>query len=75
MNLNNMSWKTSLAAIAAIMMALSSMILSPIYDTDPTTQPRWGDFITVVFASSGIFSARDDDKTSEDVGANKCRRS
>lgn len=62
------SFKTKLAAILAGLAILFSQI-GYLFDTDPSTMP---DFATVIeaFAVMGIgWFARDNDKSSEDVGA------
>lgn len=69
--LKNYSWKTTAASVIAILTALGSLVLTPLLDSDPATTPNWNTFFAVVAASLQGFFSRDDDKTSEQVGAKK----
>jgi uncharacterized membrane protein YhiD involved in acid resistance len=62
------SWKTSAAGIGAILVALGSA-LSATFDADPVTVPDWGALVAAIIAGVGLLAARDDDKSSEEVGA------
>lgn len=62
------SWKTSAAGIGAILVALGSA-LSATFDADPVTVPDWGALVAAVIAGIGLLAARDNDKSSEEVGA------
>ena len=62
------SWKTTLAGIAAIIAAIA-LALSHQFDTDPATIADWGAVFTAVAAGVGLLFARDNDKSSEKVGA------
>lgn len=64
----NASWKTTLAGIAALVAAITTAIAAQ-FDSDPATTAEWGIVITAVFAALGLTAARDNDKSSEDVGA------
>ena len=63
------SWKTSLAGILTIVSAGITLIAVPILDNDAATLPQWDSFLPIALAGIvGLFS-RDNNKTSEDVGA------
>jgi hypothetical protein len=63
------SWKTTTCGILGIVSAAITMIAQPILDGDPATVPAWAAFGTVVASAVGLLFARDNDKSSEDVGA------
>jgi uncharacterized membrane protein YhiD involved in acid resistance len=62
------SWKTSAAGVGAILVALGSA-LSATFDADPVTVPDWGALVAAIIAGVGLIAARDNDKSSEEVGA------
>jgi anti-sigma-K factor RskA len=64
------SWKTTLAGIAAIVAALATAV-SAQFDNDPATVPDWTMVIGMITAGVGLVLARDNNKTSEQVGAGK----
>ena len=64
------SWKTTLAGIASIVAAVATA-LSAQFDNDPNTVPNWTVVISLITAGVGLVLARDNDKTSEQVGAGK----
>ena len=64
------SWKTTLAGIAAIVAALATAV-SAQFDNDPATVPDWTMVIGMITAGVGLILARDNNKTSEQVGAGK----
>lgn len=66
MNLNNKSWKTTAAGIAAILVAVGTAIKA-LTDGDPTTSIDIGTLIAAVMAGVGLLCARDNDKSSEDI--------
>jgi hypothetical protein len=63
------SWKTTLCGLLSLVTAGITMIAQPLLDGDPTTNPQWAAFGTAVAAAVGLLFARDNNKTSEDVGA------
>lgn len=65
-----LSWKTSSAGISAIIIAVFTLIVQPLTDHDPETNPDYNVAITAIIAGIGLIMARDDDKTSAEVGAN-----
>jgi anti-sigma-K factor RskA len=64
------SWKTTLAGIAAIVAAVATAV-SAQFDNNPATVPDWTLVIGMITAGVGLMFARDNDKTSEQVGAGK----
>lgn len=64
------SWKTTLAGIAAIVAAVATAV-SAQFDNDPATLPDWTMVIAMITAGVGLVLARDNDKSSEQVGAGK----
>jgi anti-sigma-K factor RskA len=64
------SWKTTLAGVAAIVAAVATAV-SAQFDNNPATFPDWTLVIGMITAGVGLMFARDDDKTSEQVGAGK----
>ena len=61
------SWKTTTAGIGAILVAVGSA-LSSMFDNDPATVADWGAVVAAVIAGIGLLAARDNDKSSKDVG-------
>ena len=61
------SWKTTGAGIGAIMVAVGSA-LTATFDSDPLTVADWGAVIASIIAGIGLIAARDNDKSSQDVG-------
>jgi hypothetical protein len=55
------SWKTTLAGIALIVAGHTLLLVWP--------EEKMGEAIAMILAGSGLIFARDNDKTSEDVGA------
>ena len=64
----NGSWKTSAAGIGAILVAVGSA-LTAMFDADPATIPDWGAVVAAVIAGIGLLAARDNNVSSETVGA------
>lgn len=64
------SWKTTLAGVAAIVAAVATAV-SAQFDNNPATVPDWTLVIGMITAGVGLMFARDNDKTSEQVGAGK----
>jgi hypothetical protein len=62
------SWKTTTAGIAAIVAAVATALVA-LFDADPMTLPDWGAVGAAFMAGVGLLAARDNDKSSEDVGA------
>lgn len=64
-----LSWQTSLAGISAIVVAVFSMIVQPLTDGNAATNVDWNSAIAAIMLGFGLLRARDDNKTSEEVGA------
>lgn len=62
------SWKTTTAGIAGIIAIIASAV-SAALDGDPGTTVDWNTVIVAVVTSVGLLCARDNDKSSEMVGA------
>mgnify|MGYP003658625948 CR=1 FL=1 len=62
------SWKTTLSGIMGIIVAGWQLIGAPILDSDPTTVANFSAFIPVLLVGLGLVAARDNDKSSEQVG-------
>ena len=59
--------KTSAAAIALILATVGQVVYLMV-DGDPGTNPDWTMAMSSIIAAIGFFFARDNDKSSEDVG-------
>ncbi len=57
------SWKTTLAGIALIVAGHTLLVVWP--------EEKMGEALAMILAGSGLIFARDNDKTSEDVGADE----
>lgn len=62
------SWKTTVMGIAAILIALCTAAKAYL-DGDPATEVNLELVISEIVAGIGFIVARDNDKSSEDVGA------
>lgn len=63
-----MSWRTTTAGIAAIVVALGTAV-GALFDADPLTFPDWGAVAAAVMAGIGLLAARDNKVSSEQAGA------
>lgn len=63
-----MSWRTTTAGIAAIVVALGTAV-GALFDADPLTLPDWGAVAAAVMAGVGLLAARDNKVSSEQAGA------
>ena len=59
--IKNSSWKTTGAGIAAILVAVGS-VLTALTDNDPLTVPDWGALSAAVIAGVGRIFAKDNKK-------------
>lgn len=62
------SWRTTLAGIGAILVAVGSAVTA-IFDNDPATVADWGAVTAAVIAGIGLIMARDNKVSSEQAGA------
>ena len=60
-SIKNSSWKTTGAGIAAILVAVGS-VLTALTDNDPLTVPDWGALSAAVIAGVGLIFAKDNKK-------------
>ena len=63
------SWKTTLCGILGLVAAGITLVAIPMLDEDPATAANWGAFGVAIATAMGLWFARDNDKSSEDVGA------
>jgi peptidoglycan/LPS O-acetylase OafA/YrhL len=64
MNLQNKSWRTTGAGIAAILVA-GGAALTALTDASPDTHPDWPALIAAVIAGVGLIFAKDSSKKAE----------
>ena len=64
------SWKTTVAGVLAAL-AMASPQLQALFDSDPTTLPDWNIIAAAVMVALGLSTARDGDKSSQDMGVRK----
>ena len=62
------SWKTTVAGIAAILVAGGTLVQA-IFDGNPATAPNYEATIAAIAAGIGLLFARDNDVSSEKAGA------
>jgi len=62
------SWRTTGLGICTIVAALAGAG-KVLLDGDPSTSPDWATVIAAITAGIGLIAARDNGKTSEQVGA------
>ena len=62
------SWKTTLSGVGAIITALGAA-LNALTDGNPDTAVNLSTTITAIMVGIGLIMARDNNKSSEDVGA------
>lgn len=63
-----MSWKTNVCGVSAAVVAIGNALIAT-FDGVDTTNPDWPVVIATIVAAVGLLFARDNDKSSEDVGA------
>jgi len=62
------SWRTTVCGVLSIIAAGITLIAIPLLDADPGTMPNWSAFGVAAVAGIGLIFARDNNKSSEDVG-------
>lgn len=65
--LTNKSWKTSMAGISVILIAVGSAIKA-LTDNDPATTLDYAALSAAFLAGFGLMFARDDNKSSKTIG-------
>lgn len=68
--LDGTSWKTTLSGVCAIVTAVAAAVLAFV-DDDPATKVEIATTIAAVMAGVGLIAARDNNKSSEDIGVGK----
>lgn len=63
------SWKTTACGILTIVASAITLIALPLLDGKPETLPQYEAFGALILPALGLLFARDNDKTSEQVGA------
>lgn len=62
------SWRTTVAGVAVILSALSTAV-QLLFDGNPQTNPDFNILAAQIATGVGLLVARDNNKTSENVGA------
>lgn len=62
------SWKTTVTGIFQFLTIAGTQLLTMI-DNDPGTNPEWNIIIASLITMVGLFTARDNDVSSESAGA------
>jgi len=62
------SWQTKLTGIATVVVAVGNALIAQ-FDGNLATNPDWGVVIASITAGIGLFSARQNNVTSEQAGA------
>lgn len=62
------SWKTTLFGASGLV-AIWVPVLLAVYDNDPATVPDYATAISLSLVALGLTAARDNNRTSEEVGA------
>lgn len=70
MNLGTRSWKTTTFGISGLVVVLGGA-LGLLTDNNPQTNPDWNTVVAAVIANIGLIFARDNDKTSTQLGLTK----
>jgi hypothetical protein len=63
------SWKTTTCGVLGLIAAAITLIAVPMLDGVEDTVANWGEFGAALTIAFGLFLARDNSKSSEDVGA------
>ena len=64
-----MSWKTTVAGISTILVTILTLIVNPLVDGDINTMPQYDTAMPIIISGLVGLFARDNNKTSEQVGA------
>jgi hypothetical protein len=68
--MNTISWKTTVAGIGALLVAVGGA-LNMLFDGNPNTNPDWNQVVAASVVAVGLIFARDNDKTSKALGLHK----
>lgn len=66
--LTGKSWKTTTFSVTSVLTTILTLIVNPLVDNDPNTNPMWSEAIPVIIAGLGLLFARDDKVTSKSKG-------
>jgi len=66
--LKGKSWKTTTFSVTSVLTTILTLVVNPLLDNDPNTNPMWAEAIPVIIAGLGLLFARDDKVTSKDKG-------
>lgn len=62
------SYQTTICGVLTLIAAGISLVALPLLDNDPLTVANYGAFGAAIATAIGLFVARDNSKSSEDVG-------
>jgi hypothetical protein len=62
------SWKTTTFSITSVLATVLAMIVNPLLDGNPETNPNWTEAMPVILAGLGLLFARDNNKSSKQIG-------
>lgn len=65
------SWQTTLTGVLSAISTLWALVINPLVDGIPETNPDWGMAIPLILAALGLTAARDNKVSSEQAGAGK----
>lgn len=66
--LKGKSWKTTTFSVTSVLATILTLVVNPLLDNDPNTNPMWSEAIPVIIAGLGLLFARDDSVTSKSKG-------
>lgn len=66
--LKGKSWKTTAFSVTSVLTTILTLVVNPILDNDPSTNPMWSEALPVIIAGLGLLFARDDSVTSKSKG-------
>ena len=66
--LDRTSWKTTTFSITSMLATILALVVNPLLDDNPNTNPQWNEAIPVIIAGAGLLFARDNNKSSKALG-------